>query len=124
MGYQHDTVQDFCKSVSESYSFDGQVYGLDCISNGAAVKQVSPRQLSDSDRFKRCELDARLEEEPGKSVVLRVNDPHEIYSQVLTGDGAVYATSHPPKGLHGSFVFAPKKKELSEQDLLRLLRVA
>ena len=120
----HTAPRDFCKTVDESYSFDNKVVGLEDIAQCVAVKEVSPQELSDSGRFKRGELAARLNDEEGKCITLEMKTNDISTSHVLTSDGFAYSTSHPPVSAKGCYIFKPKREELSREEKRRILQAA
>ncbi len=108
MKYQQNTIQNFCRQLSESYSFDGKVAGLDDLAQGVIVAAVSQSDLADSGRFKREELAARLAEEPTRSMTLFMSTNDLETSHVLTEEGLAYSISGSRLGaVEGAYVFKP-----------------
>lgn len=126
MVYDSQT-RDFCKSVSESYMFDNESVGLEHIASGATVRQVSQSDLADSGKFKREVLARKLDEEPNRSMTLRMDTYDLSLSHVLREDGFAYSTSHPPRNAEGCYVFKPVpigERKLSREEKRKLLRAA
>lgn len=127
MGYQQNAIQNFCRTVADSYSFDNRVCGLDELADGVLVDAVSVESLQDSGRFKRDELAARLADEPNECMTLYMDTKDQSESFVLRDDGFVYSTSRAPKSVAGSYVFMPKqvgRQQLTQEEKKRWLEAA